>query len=291
MIQLILKTLKYFAVVLLLLIQFFGFSQSVKIPEKPSKQTSYYNFQTNVLSEAEQNHITQKLINYADSTSTQIVVVTIPSTKGEYINRYATDLAHKWGIGQQGKDNGILLLVAVNDRKVNISTGYGTKDNGILLLVAVNDRKVNISTGYGTEHLLTDALSRRIIETQILPEFRNGNYFAGIDKGTTSIMQIMSGEYKNDKTNGGELSILGLLLVFVFVVFILIIVSKGKGGRNGGSSGGLDLGDIIILSSMGRHSGRGGGFFGGGGSFGGGGGFSGGFGGGGFGGGGASGSW
>jgi len=267
MIQLILKTLKYFAVVFLLLIQFFGFSQSVKIPEKPSKQTSYYDFQTNVLSEAEQNHITQKLINYADSTSTQIVVVTIPSTKGEYINRYATDLAHKWGIGQQGKDNGILLLVAVNDRKVNISTGYGT------------------------EHLLTDALSRRIIETQILPEFRNGNYFAGIDKGTTSIMQIMSGEYKNDKTNGGELSILGLLLVFVFVVFILIIVSKGKGGRNGGSSGGLDLGDIIILSSMGRHSGRGGGFFGGGGSFGGGGGFSGGFGGGGFGGGGASGSW
>src|SRR5690554_287412 len=267
MIQLALKTFRYFTVVFLLLIQTFGLSQTADIPEMPDKETSYYDFDTNVLSEAEQNHITQKLINYADSTSTQIVVVTIPSTKGEYINRYATDLAHKWGIGQQGKDNGILLLVAVNDRKVNISTGYGT------------------------EHLLTDALSRRIIETQILPEFRNGNYFAGIDKGTTSIMQIMSGEYKNDKTNGGELSILGLLLVFVFVVFILIIVSKGKGGRNGGSSGGLDLGDIIILSSMGRHSGRGGGFFGGGGSFGGGGGFSGGFGGGGFGGGGASGSW
>src|SRR5690554_4865483 len=266
MIQLILKTLKYFAVVFLLLIQFFGFSQSVKIPEKPSKQTSYYNFQTNVLSEAEQNHITQKLINYADSTSTQIVVVTIPSTKGEYINRYATDLAHKWGIGQQGKDNGILLLVAVNDRKVNISTGYGT------------------------EHLLTDALSRRIIETQILPEFRNGNYFAGIDKATTSIMQIMSGEYKNDKALDGGFSKLALILVFLFVVLVLIIASKSKGGNSGGHSGGLDLGDIIILSSMGRSSGKGGGFFGGGGSFGGGG-FGGGFGGGGFGGGGASGSW
>lgn len=268
MIQLISKLLKYFVVVFLLLMQFFGFSQKADIPDIPSKQTSYYDFNTNVLSDAEKNHITQKLINYADSTSTQIVVVTLPTTGGEYINRYAADLAHKWGIGQKDKDNGILLLIAVDDRDVNISTGYGT------------------------EHLMTDAMSKRIIETQILPEFRKGNYFAGIDKATTSIMQIMSGEYKNDKIQGGkEFSILALLMVFLFVVFVLIIASKGKGGRNGGSSGGLDLTDIIILSSLGRNSGRGGGFFGGsGGSFGSGG-FSGGFGGGGFGGGGASGSW
>ncbi|SRR5690554_588588 len=269
MIQLALKTFRYFTVVFLLLIQTFGLSQTADIPEMPDKETSYYDFDTNVLSEAEKNHITQKLLNYADSTSTQIVVVTLPSTKGEYINRYATDLAHKWGIGQKDKDNGILLLVAVEDRKVSIATGYGT------------------------EHLLTDALSRRIIETQILPEFRNGNYFAGIDKGTTSIMQIMSGEYKNNKTQGGGISVVALFMVFIFVVFVLILASRGKGGRNGGNSGGLDLGDIIILSSMGRSSGRGGFFgggFGGGGSFGGGG-FGGGFGGGGFGGGGASGSW
>src|SRR5690554_2838974 len=268
MMRFISKTVKYFTVVFLLLIPFSGFSQKVNIPEKPKKQTAYYDFNTNVLSEAEKNHITQKLLSYADSTSTQIVVITLPTTGGEYINRFATDLAHKWGIGQKDKDNGILLLIAVDDRKVTISTGYGV------------------------EHLLTDAFSRRIIETQILPEFRNGNYFAGIDKATTSIMQIMSGEYKNDKIQGGkEFSILALLMVFLFVVFVLIIASKGKGGRNGGSSGGLDLTDIIILSSLGRNSGRGGGFFGGsGGSFGGGG-FSGGFGGGGFGGGGASGSW
>lgn len=264
MIQLFLKLFKYFAVVFLLLMQFFGFSQNVKIPEKPSNQTAYYDFGTNVLSQAEQNHIKQKLINYADSTSTQIVVITVPTTQGEYINRYAVDLAHKWGIGQKGKDNGIILLIAVDDRKVNISTGYGT------------------------EHLMTDALSRRIIETQITPEFRNGNYFAGIDKATTSIMQIMSGEYKNDKTNSEE-SFIPILIVFVFIVLVFIIASKNKGGGNG-STGGFDASDIIILSSLGRNSGRGGGFFGGGGSFGGGG-FSGGFGGGGFGGGGASGSW
>lgn len=267
MVRLILKMFKYFTVVFLLLMQFFGFSQNVTIPEKPSKQTSYYDFNTNILSESEKNHIIQKLLNYADSTSTQIVVVTIKSTEGEYINRYATDLAHKWGIGQKGKDNGILLLVAVDDRKVNISTGYGT------------------------EHLMTDALSRRIIETQISPEFRNGNYFAGIDKATTSIMQIMSGEYKNDKTNSKD-SLLPILIVFVFIVFVFIIASKNKGRGGNGSTGGFDAADIIILSSLGRSSGRGG-FFGGGssgGSFGGGG-FGGGFGGGGFGGGGASGSW
>src|SRR5690554_2390421 len=210
MIQLISKLLKYFVVVFLLLMQFFGFSQKADIPDIPSKQTSYYDFNTNVLSDAEKNHITQKLINYADSTSTQIVVVTLPTTGGEYINRYAADLAHKWGIGQKDKDNGILLLIAVDDRDVNISTGYGT------------------------EHLMTDAMSKRIIETQILPEFRKGNYFAGIDKATTSIMQIMSGEYQNNASQGGEFSLLGLLLVFLFIVFVLIIASKGKGGNNSG---------------------------------------------------------
>src|SRR5690606_11368107 len=266
MMRFISKTVKYFTVVFLLLIPFSGFSQKVNIPEKPKKQTAYYDFNTNVLSEAEKNHITQKLLSYADSTSTQIVVITLPTTGGEYINRFATDLAHKWGIGQKDKDNGILLLIAVDDRKVTISTGYGV------------------------EHLLTDARARRIIETQILPEFRNGNYFAGIDKATTSIMQIMSGEYKNDIALDGGFSKLALILVFLFVVLVLIIASKSKGGNSGGHSGGLDLGDIIILSSMGRSSGKGGGFFGGGGSFGGGG-FGGGFGGGGFGGGGASGSW
>lgn len=268
MIQLILKLLKYFSAVFLLLVQLVGFSQNVKIPEKPSKQTSYYDFKTNVLSETEQNHIRQKLIAYADSTSTQIVVITIPTTGGEQIARFATDLAHKWGIGQKGRDNGILLMIAVDDRKVNITTGYGT------------------------EHLMTDAMSRRVIETQIVPEFKKGNYFTGIDKATTSIMQIMSGEYQNDKTNSED-SFIPILIILVFVVLVLVIVSKNKGGGNG-STGGFDAADIIILSNMGRSSGRGGGFFGGGfsggGSFGGGG-FSGGFGGGGFGGGGASGSW
>ncbi len=265
MIQIILRLTKFFLALFLLLFQFIGFSQNHNIPEKPSKQTSYYDFGTKALTDAEGKYIEHKLINYADSTSTQIVVILVPTTSGEQIARYATDLGHKWGIGQKGKDNGIIVLVAIDDRKVTIQNGYGT------------------------EHLLTDALSRRIIETQIKPEFKAGNYFAGIDKATTTIMEVMSGEYKS---NPKEEDFSGMILVvIVFVIILFIILSKKrKDGGNSGQSGGFDLTDFILLSSLGRSSGSGG--FGGGG-FGGSsrGGFGGGFGGGGFGGGGASGSW
>ncbi len=270
MIQIIIRLTKFFLALFLLLLQFIGFSQNHNIPEKPSKQTSYYDFGTKALTDAEQKHIERKLINYADSTSTQIVVITVPTTNGEQIARYATDLGHKWGIGQKGKDNGIILLIAIDDRKVTIQNGDGT------------------------EHLLTDALSRRIIETQIKPEFKAGNYFAGIDKATTSIMEVMSGEYKAKPKGDGFSGMIPIVIIFVVILF-LILSSKNRkgGGGSGGQSGGFDLTDFIILSSLGRNSGSGGfGGFGGGG-FGGssGGGFGGGFGGGGFGGGGASGSW
>lgn len=265
MIQIILRLTKFFLALFLLLLQFIGFSQNHNIPEKPSKQTSYYDFGTKALTDAEQKHIERKLINYADSTSTQIVVILVPTTSGEQIARYATDLGHKWGVGQKGKDNGIIVLVAIDDRKVTIQNGYGT------------------------EHLLTDALSRRIIETQIKPEFKAGNYFAGIDKATTTIMEIMSGEYKANPIEEDFSGMILIVIVFVIVLFI-ILSKKRKDGGNSGQSGGFDLTDFILLSSLGRSSGSGG--FGGGG-FGGSsrGGFGGGFGGGGFGGGGASGSW
>ena len=98
----------------------------------------------------------QKLLRYQDSTSTQIVVVTLTSIGSNDIAMYGAELAQKWGIGQKGKDNGVLILVAKNERKINISTGYGV------------------------EHLLTDALSRRIIETLIKPQFKLQNFYAGL---------------------------------------------------------------------------------------------------------------
>lgn len=258
----------YIRLFLPLLLVFFTVAFAQDVPPKPSFQTSYYEIGTQLLDDAQKKEIEQKLIRYADTTSTQIVVVVVPNTGGDDIDRYKVDLAHAWGIGQKGKDNGVLLLVAKDDRKVAIGTGYGT------------------------EHLLTDALSNRIIDEVIIPQFKQGDYYGGIDAGTDAIIKVLAGEYKNDKkgeTNNEGVGAI-IFLVIIFVVILSILSRRGGGGRGpGGRRGfdGPDLADIIILSSLGRG-------FGGGGSrggFGGGGGFSGGFGGGGFGGGGASGSW
>lgn len=256
------KLVLFFALLLGLVSQ-----AQLKIPEKPSFIPPVID-STNTLSSQEKNDLYKKLAIYSDSTSSEIFVMIVSTTQGEDINRYATDLGQKWQIGQKGKDNGIVLLIAKDDRKMSIQNGYGV------------------------EHLLTDALSRRIIETVIKPRFKQNQYYEGIDEGTNAIFKVLKGEFKNDKTKS-EGSILPILLIILFVVIFIILASKNKGNSgNSGGFGGPDLGDIIILSRMGRGGGFGGGSFGGG--FGGGssGGGFGGFGGGGsFGGGGASGSW
>lgn len=256
---------------LLFLYSFIAFGQG-KIPPKPSFQTSYYEIGTTLLDESQKKAIEQKLISYADSTSTQIVVVVVPTTDGDDIDRYKVDLAHSWGIGQKEKDNGILLLVAKDDRKVAIATGYGT------------------------EGLLTDAMCSLIIQNDILPSFKQGDFYAGIDNGTTAIIKVMKGEYKEERKNlrkgndGGGAGIFIFIVIFIIVIIILSRRGGGRGGNNNSGGFGSTLTDILILSSLGRNSG-GGGFGGFGGGSSGGGGFGGGFGGGGFGGGGASGGW
>jgi len=245
----------------------------IEIPPKPKMQTSVYDG-AKILSAYEKAALEQKLINYADTTSTQIVVATINSLQGEDIAMYATKWAHDWGIGQKDEDNGILLLIAKGDRKLWITTGYGV------------------------EHLLTDALSKRIITNIITPEFKRGNFYSGIDKGTSAMIQVLNGEYQGTpQSKGNDEGGIPIIFIILFIIILFIILSnrnKGKGGRGGGrrnSTGSLL--EAIILSNAGRGGFGGGGGFGGssgGGSFGGGG-FGGGFGGGGFGGGGAGGSW
>ena len=247
------------------------------IPPKPKIETSVYDL-AGMMTPAQAKKLETKLIRYADSTSTQIVVVTVNSLEGRDIAMYATELAHKWGIGQADVDNGILILVSKNDRKLTIRTGYGV------------------------EHKLTDALSKRIIEQVIKPHFKNGDYFVGLDQGTTRIFQIMNGEYQADPAEEqGEDGIPVIFIIFFFIMIMLILSRRNRGGGGNGNnrgnrSGGMSLLDAIILSNAGRGSYRGGGFgsgggFGGGSGGFGGGGFGGGFGGGGFGGGGASGGW
>ncbi|MDO6810825.1 TPM domain-containing protein [Zobellia galactanivorans] len=263
--------MKYLKTSLLVLFLFWGLGSfaQLEIPEKPEKETSVYDY-IDLLSTSQKKNLEEKLIRYSDSTSTQIVVAIINSTKGEQINYLGAHWLTEWGIGQKGKDNGILIVLAKNDRKISINTGYGV------------------------EATLTDAMSRRIIETVIIPHFKQNNYYEGLNSGCDAIFQVLQGEFNEERSfNDGVASPLAPFFPFIIFFIILIILSRRNkgGGDNGGNGGkrnkGLDLWDIIILSNMGRSGGSGG--FGGG--FGGGGGFSGGFGGGMGGGGGASGGW
>lgn len=229
------------------------------IPDKPSFQTSIYDY-ADVLNPTEEKELESKLIRYSDSTSTQIVVISVEDLKGEDIGILTPKWAQEWGIGQEKEDNGILILLSKKDRKIWIAPGYGVEER------------------------LTAGINGELTRNIIIPEFKAGSYYKGLDKGADAIFKVLQGKYKGSRKKESNFPV-GIIVVIV--VFLVLVFSKRNRGGNGNNSGGLDLGDMIILSSLGRS---GGGF--GGGSFGGGsGGFGGGFGGGGFSGGGAGGSW
>ncbi len=244
--------------IFLLTFSFASFSQN--IPEKPNKLINDY---TNTLSVDEINRLEQKLVAFNDSTSTQIAVVLVKSLEGYEISDYSVKLYEKWGIGGAKKNNGVLLLASLGDRKIFITTGYGV------------------------EGVLPDAIAKRIIENEITPNFKSGNYFEGLDAGTNAIISYTKGEYKSDTKGDSGIggfwtSILTFwILFFIFIIVIVLLSIFGKGG--GGNR-------VIGSRGIGSTFGGFGGFDSGGFSGGGGGGFSG-FGGGSTGGGGAGGSW
>ncbi|WP_406845395.1 TPM domain-containing protein [Flavobacterium soyae] len=237
------------------------------IPKKPDFQTSVYDY-ANVLSASEKTQLEEKLIRYSDSTSTQIVVITIESLKGEDIGILTPKWAHEWGIGQAKEDNGVLILLAKAERRIWISPGYGLEDR--------------LTAGIGGE------ITRNII----IPEFKAGSYYRGLDKGADALFDVFKGKYKGERkqSKGKDFPILPFIVIVVIVLILLSRSKRGGGGNSGSNGGGPSLMDVILLSSLGRSSGGGFGGFGGG-SSGGGGGFGGGFGGGGFSGGGSGGSW
>ena len=241
-----------------------GFAQ-FDIPEIPKEQTSVYDY-ANILSADEKAQLEEKLVRYSDSTTTQIVVITIESLKGEDVSLLATNWGQKWGIGGTEKD-----------------------DNGVIILLAKNDKKIAINPGYGIEDRLIAAIGGDIIDNVIVPEFKAGSFYNGLDKGTTAIIEVLKGKYKGERKANKKEGIPPMIIILI-VVFILALLSRRKnnGGNSGSSGGGPSFMDILILSSLGG-GGRGSGGFGGGSS--GGGGFGGGFGGGGFSGGGSSGGW
>jgi len=264
------KNIAFFIAILFFQVAFGQFT----IPEKPKLQTSVYDY-ANLLSASQKSTLENKLINYSDSTSTQIVIATIETIEGEDIGVLTPKWAHEWGIGQAKEDNGVFILLANKERKIWISPGYGV------------------------EHKLTAGITGTIVRNIIIPEFKKGNYYLGLDKGTYAVFEVLNGTYKNNKTPKSESEgFPSFVIIFIIFVFLLIIFSKkNRGGGNGGkgfrnNSTAADILSAIILSRAGR-GGFGSGSFGGGSSSGGfgGGGFGGGFGGGGFSGGGAGGSW
>lgn len=242
-----------------------GYAQN--LPERSNKLVTDL---TQTLSAGQIADLENKLVAFDDSTSNQVAVVIVKSVGDYDINEYALALGRKWGIG--GKD----------------------KNNGVILLVALGDRKVAIQTGYGLEGALPDVYTRRIIDNDIKPFFKAGDYYGGINAGTDSIIALVKGEYKNDRPKGKKSGGGGGsgLIVLIIVVGIIIMLKKGGGGSGGNQViGGRGASNALFWAMLlGSGRGGGGGGFGGGFGGGGGGGF-GGFGGGSFGGGGSSGSW
>lgn len=198
---------------------------------------------TNTLSQSELNDINLRLKNYSDTTSNQIIVLMIPTLDGYPIEMLTEEVATKNRIGTKKFDNGILLLIAKNDRKLRIEVGYGL------------------------EGAVPDAIASSIIRNVIRPQFRENEYYLGINYGINSIISAIGGEYEADDS-GDDSGFPFIILVIIIIVFLFI--KKGGPFVPGGVyrtgthySGGW---------SSGRSSwSGGGGFSGGGGSFGGGG--------------------
>lgn len=258
---------------------------ALTIPEKPA---GYVNDYASLLSAPTKTQLESILENFEKETSNQVVVVIFPSLEGESLEDFSIRLAEKWKIG--GEKN----------------------DNGVILLVFRDDRAVRIETGYGLEGALPDAISKRIIENEIVPAFRQGNFDAGVSKAVQAILLATKGEYKGtaspkeDPMQKHAPQIFFMVFFFFllpiacyFILTIFLFSLFGLPGVFAGVVLSVFLEMIrrlflspLVGSTISRH-GRHGGFWGGSG-FGGGGGFGGGFGGGGggsFGGGGASGRW
>ena len=255
---------------LFILVSVSCFSQ---IPERPMPPRLVNDY-ANKLSQTQRDLLEQRLVEIDNKTSNQICVV-ITNSFGEYgIDQFADELGAKWGVGTKGKDNGVVIVVKPK--------------------TAATNGEARISVGYGLEGVITDATAGQIVDYDMIPQFKNENYYAGLDSAVNSITKFASGEYTgasykkmHQKSTGFGLILFPILAIF-FIYFLMRISSRRKGANISSSGSGNGLFWILTMLMMGGGRGGGGGDFGGGGSSDGG---FGGFGGGDFGGGGASGSW
>ncbi|MBP9792125.1 MAG: TPM domain-containing protein [Rickettsiales bacterium] len=189
--------------------------------------------QANILSSVTKDKLIQTLANLEKTTTDQVVIVTVVTLDGSAIEDYGYKLGRHWGIGQKGKDNGVLIILALKERVVRIEVGYGL------------------------ESVLTDAVTSDIIRNVMVPELKEGKYDQAFLNGTNQIIKILSSEKQEniDGTSSGQIVNIILLLLFLSFFFSRSVrraVFFGGGGSSGSGSGG------------GGFSGGGGGFGGGG---------------------------
>ncbi|MEE4197002.1 MAG: TPM domain-containing protein [Bacteroidales bacterium] len=260
-------------IILFAMIGLQGYAQ--EFPERSNRIVNDY---AQFLSVNEQNALEQKLVQFNNQTSTQIAIAIVPDLQGYDAASYAFELGERWGIGQKGKNNGILILV-----KPNTQSSKG---------------EVFIATGYGVEGAVPDAIAKRIVEHEIIPNFKQGQYYKGLDQAVNTIIGLTKGEFTADqyrKQTGGNVgSAIPMVIIFILVI-LFSVIGRARRARHYAVGHNVPFWIALgMLSSSGRsHGGSFGSFSSGSGSFGGfsgGGGFSG-FGGGSFGGGGAGGSW
>lgn len=243
--------------------QNFSIDKVINTPPNPPKLVNDY---ANILTADQNQTLERKLYQFDDTTTNQVTVIIVPRLDGKDIADVAIELGRKWGVGNKKSNNGVILLVSVEDRKLNISPGYGL------------------------EKSLPDLVCQQIIDNIIVPDLKGNDYYAGINHGTDAIIEATKGEFKapeNYTKRGGKASGLGRIIFIIIIIVVFLAISGGSGGGGSYMSRGGAM-PFILGSLLGGAGGRGGGFGGGGSS--GGGGF-GGFGGGSFGGGGSSGSW
>ena len=227
------------------------------IPAKPAARVNDY---ARALDDAGKAAIEGRLAAFESETSNQVVVALIPSLDGLAIEDVAARVVETWGLGQKDKNNGVLLLVAMSDRRARIEVGYGLEDR------------------------LTDALSRRILEDRLFPAFRTGDYAGGVLATCDGIIEATRGAYVAPPRKRKAAGLLPVIVPLAILVSFILIGLQGGSGMTGGGRRRYYRSGPIWWGGGGGFGGRGGGGGGGGfGGFSGGGGMSGG--------GGASGSW
>jgi uncharacterized protein len=232
------------------------------LSENPTQIKKYVVDETGTLTSEQINILMKKLVDFEKLSSNQVILFIIPSLNGESLEMVSIKIAEANKIGKKDKNNGVLLLISKNDKKIRIEVGYGL------------------------EGVLTDAVSSSIIRNEIAPSFRQGNYFEGISKGLDAIIRATKNEYKNSDKNSNQNNticfgipififlIFGVIFIFILISIIQRIFGIGRKFTSGSGTGGGFWGGWGSGSGSGGSWGGNssfGDFSGGGGSFGGGG--------------------